>query len=161
MREQYKKYDEQLGMRDAAASQLLRRMLLLSYAKQLGLNICYRCGEEITDPNGFHMDHKVDWRNSDNHPIQVQTIPPRDSTYPTSNGYPFNLQAVQRTLSQLNHQLSSLQATPNRNCIQKSRQLQENQTNGTITSARAKGFFLKHLRIVKFLNEVCTPPGDP
>lgn len=47
------------------ANKVLMKDLVFYYAKQLGLNICYRCSK-ILERNDFTIDHTEPWRNQPN-----------------------------------------------------------------------------------------------
>ena len=60
------KKKKQLGMNPGTASNRLKKSILFSFAKKLGLNWCYQCGTEIKDIDKFTVEHKVPWLDSDN-----------------------------------------------------------------------------------------------
>ncbi len=51
-------------MSSGSAGSRLKKLLLFKLAKELNLHFCFRCGEEITDPDTFTIDHKVPWLDS-------------------------------------------------------------------------------------------------
>lgn len=52
---------EFLGVNYGTASHYLRRKILHSLLKELGRNICFRCGEQIHNPDQLSIDHKKPW----------------------------------------------------------------------------------------------------
>jgi|TARA_R100000231_G_scaffold53647_5_gene45131 hypothetical protein len=59
------KKKKQLGMNPGTASNRLKKSILFSFAKKLGLNWCYQCGTEITNIHKFTVEHKTPWLDSD------------------------------------------------------------------------------------------------
>tara|TARA_R100000781_G_scaffold114791_1_gene86955 strand:- start:842 stop:1246 length:405 start_codon:yes stop_codon:yes gene_type:complete len=58
------KKKEQLGLDPGTASHRLKKSVLFSFAKKLGLNWCYQCGAEIKDIDRFTLEHKTPWLDS-------------------------------------------------------------------------------------------------
>lgn len=56
-----RKKNEQLGMPYGTACHRLRKAVLFNLLKNQGLNICFRCGEEIKSIEQLSMEHKVPW----------------------------------------------------------------------------------------------------
>ena len=57
---------EQLGMHVGTASAILRKSLLFSMAKKLGMCTCFQCGNVIEGIDDFSIEHKVAWLDSNN-----------------------------------------------------------------------------------------------
>lgn len=53
--------DEQLGMSHSTASARLKKELMLSMAKKLGMDTCFRCGDPILMASELSVDHKLPW----------------------------------------------------------------------------------------------------
>lgn len=53
-----------LGRSFGPAVYLLKKMLLFSFAKKLGLTTCFQCGREIDSIKGFSVEHKVPWMSA-------------------------------------------------------------------------------------------------
>lgn len=60
------KKNNQLGQPFGTANNQLKKELLYSLVSRLGLNICFRCDEPITDSRQLSVDHKIDWIDSEN-----------------------------------------------------------------------------------------------
>jgi hypothetical protein len=60
-----KKKFEQLGEPIGTAVHKLRKSILYKFVQILELDICYRCGEKITEIDNFSIEHKIPWQNSD------------------------------------------------------------------------------------------------
>lgn len=60
------KKNEQLGMPFGTASGQLRKLILFDLLKKLNKNICFRCGEEISNIEELSIEHIVPWLDSDN-----------------------------------------------------------------------------------------------
>lgn len=58
-------YTDQLGISISTARNKLYKQVLFSLLKEIGKNICYRCGEPIETQDEFCLDHKVEWRYAD------------------------------------------------------------------------------------------------
>jgi hypothetical protein len=54
-----------LGMSSGKAIQILRKMILFDLIKKLNLDICYRCGTNITQIEDLSIEHKIAWLNSE------------------------------------------------------------------------------------------------
>ena len=59
------KKTKQLGMNPSTASNRLKKELLFSLAKELKINWCYQCGEEIETAKRMTIEHKTPWLDSD------------------------------------------------------------------------------------------------
>ncbi len=59
------KKKEQLGMAIGTAANRLRKAVLFDLLEKTGLNICFQCGEVITDIATLSIEHKVPWLDSD------------------------------------------------------------------------------------------------
>jgi hypothetical protein len=57
--------DYQLGMPQGTARGLLIKMLLFKMIRELGVNCCHRCGDEIDDWKKLSLDHVVNWLYSE------------------------------------------------------------------------------------------------
>lgn len=55
-----------LGMSFGMASGKLKKMLLFSFMKKLDMDLCYRCGKNITKLEEFSVDHKKSWMYAEN-----------------------------------------------------------------------------------------------
>lgn len=51
-----------LGMNPGTASSRLKKMVMLDLLRQLGRDICYRCGVKIQKAEELSLDHKKPWR---------------------------------------------------------------------------------------------------
>lgn len=51
----------QLGMPYGTASNRLKRMILFSFAKRLGEDICFKCGQRIETVEHLSVEHKLPW----------------------------------------------------------------------------------------------------
>lgn len=60
-----KKKAEQLGMSMGSAHNKLRKLILFTLLRQLGLDSCYRCGEDIEHQDHISMEHIKPWLDSD------------------------------------------------------------------------------------------------
>lgn len=60
-----KRKNEFLGMPYGTACGKLRKMILFKFAKELGRDNCYRCGEKITDIRNFSIEHIRPWLGVD------------------------------------------------------------------------------------------------
>jgi len=58
---QHHKRKKLLGMNPGTAAHRLRKMILWKFVVQTGVNICYRCGKEITSIDELSIDHKRSW----------------------------------------------------------------------------------------------------
>lgn len=56
----------QLGMSNGKATHLLRKQIIFFLVKKCSMNLCFRCGQEITDIKDLSIDHKTDWLYSEN-----------------------------------------------------------------------------------------------
>ena len=54
----------QLDQPFGTASQKLRKMIMFDLVKQLGKDICYRCGKKIESIEEFSIEHKEPWLHS-------------------------------------------------------------------------------------------------
>ncbi len=54
-----------LGMSISTAKSKLVRLLLFSFAEELGRNTCYRCKQTIETSEDFTIDHKEPWLHND------------------------------------------------------------------------------------------------
>lgn len=52
---------DKLGTHKSSAQRKLVKMLLFEYVKKASDNICWQCGEEITDLSEFSVEHKKPW----------------------------------------------------------------------------------------------------
>ena len=52
-----------LGMSWGVDGYRLKKMVMLHLIKQLGLDVCFRCGKPIESPNDLSLDHKKNWIN--------------------------------------------------------------------------------------------------
>ena len=59
------KKKKQLGMNPSTASNRLKKSILFSFAKKLGLNWCYQCGAEITNIDKWGLPSQVIWNCDD------------------------------------------------------------------------------------------------
>ena len=57
---------KKLGKSFGAAGTELKKHLLFHFAKKLGMDVCYRCGEKIVDIAKFSVEHKKGWRFAEN-----------------------------------------------------------------------------------------------
>ena len=57
--------DKFLGMPIGTAVGRLRKMIMFNLVKQLGKDLCYRCGEQIKYIENFSIDHKKFWLGID------------------------------------------------------------------------------------------------
>lgn len=55
----------QLGMNPSTAVGRLRKMVLFNRIKRVGEDVCYRCGEKITNVKDLSLDHKIPWLDND------------------------------------------------------------------------------------------------
>lgn len=58
------KKSDQLGIPFGTANGRLRKILLFSLAKKLGLDVCFRCRDKIILLEDFTIDHKIPWLDS-------------------------------------------------------------------------------------------------
>lgn len=65
MSDSNKRKAEFLGMPYGTACGKLRKKILFHFAKRLGDNICYRCGEKIENVEELSIDHKKEWLYTD------------------------------------------------------------------------------------------------
>ena len=65
-RKSKKKKSALLGESYDAASYKLRKMLLVSMAVVLELDICHRCKQTIENIDDFSIDHMIQWAETDN-----------------------------------------------------------------------------------------------
>lgn len=56
---------ELLGMPIGTATGRLRKALLFEFAKRLGMDGCYRCGEKIDCESDFSIEHIMAWAQQD------------------------------------------------------------------------------------------------
>ena len=60
-----KKIEELLGEKLSTAKSKLNKLLMFELAKKCNMDICFRCGEMITNIEEFTVDHKESWLLSD------------------------------------------------------------------------------------------------
>ena len=60
------KYDKQLGMDVGTAHHKLRQLITLNLLQQLKQDICYKCGNKISNISELSIEHKIPWRNNSN-----------------------------------------------------------------------------------------------
>lgn len=65
MNETRKRKSKQLGMHPSTAANRLRKTVLFSLIKVMGLNNCWHCGEEIENIDNLSIEHKVPWLDSE------------------------------------------------------------------------------------------------
>ncbi len=65
-----KKKAEQLGMSHGAACNKLKKSILFGFVQDAGLDICYRCGEQIESVDKLSIEHKIPWMDSNN-PVKL------------------------------------------------------------------------------------------
>jgi hypothetical protein len=54
------------GLNAGTASSRLRKSIMFDLAQKLNLCTCFRCSKEIDNVDDFTIDHKINWRKSDN-----------------------------------------------------------------------------------------------
>ena len=54
-----------LGMAFGTANGQLRKRILFSLVRTYGLSDCFRCGDPITCPSDFSIEHKMPWLTAD------------------------------------------------------------------------------------------------
>jgi len=54
-----------LGMPFGTANNRLRKKLLFHFAKELGMDICFKCKRKIVDIDDVSIEHKESWRYAD------------------------------------------------------------------------------------------------
>lgn len=64
------KRSRMLGMSYGKATNRLRKMVLFHVLKQVGLNLCFRCGERIESTDELSLEHTVPWQTA-RHPKTV------------------------------------------------------------------------------------------
>lgn len=55
-----------LGQSIDTAWYRLRKKILFDFVQKSNKDICYRCGEKITDIDDFSIEHKIQWAKSEN-----------------------------------------------------------------------------------------------
>ncbi len=61
-----KKKAEQLGMPHGTAVHHLRKAILFSFIRKLGLQWCFQCGKEIKNVKEMSIEHKKPWQSAEN-----------------------------------------------------------------------------------------------
>lgn len=64
------KKKEQLGINPSTAQHKLRKLILFSFVKRLGLDECYQCKCKIENVEELSIEHKVPWLDSKN-PLEL------------------------------------------------------------------------------------------
>jgi hypothetical protein len=61
----YDRNIEKLGMHKSSAQRKLIKMILFEYVNKADENICWQCGDKITDFDKFSVEHKESWSCAD------------------------------------------------------------------------------------------------
>lgn len=53
-----------LGMPHGTAGSRLRKLILFDFARKLGVDQCFRCGQRIEDVDDLSVEHKEPWQSA-------------------------------------------------------------------------------------------------
>ena len=59
------KAKRQLGLSPSTARNLLKRNIIYYLAQKTGMDICFRCGNRIEQPQDISIEHKTPWLDAD------------------------------------------------------------------------------------------------